>query len=269
MTTATAPGVGGRPAPRPDLRPWGSLTWLHTRYQFLETVRVPIAVIGNLLFPGLALLFFVVPQGAITSNPIASTAAIAQLGTFAIMSACMFTHGAGVAEDRAKPFDTFVRTLPARPGPRLAGRVVNGLLWAYLALVPLVVIGIVLTAATLPPARALGAVAMVAGVAVPFTLLGLAIGYAMSTKAALAVVQCVLFPLAFAGGLFMPPEVFPGWLDAISQALPSRAARDLIVQVTTGVEGGALALPVLLAWTAVFAALAVWAVRTDEGRRFH
>ncbi|MCC2321042.1 ABC transporter permease [Cellulomonas xiejunii] len=260
MTTTTAP--------RPALRPWGSLAWLHTRYQFLETVRVPLAVIGNLLFPALALVFFVVPQSAITSDPIASTAAVAQLGTFAIMSACMFTHGAGVAEDRAHPFDTFVRTLPARPGPRLAGRVVNGLMWAYLALVPPVIIGATLTAASLTWSQALGAFAMVAGVAVPFTLLGMAIGFAMSTKAALAVVQCVLFPLAFAGGLFMPPEAFPGWLDTISQALPSRAARDLVVQVSTGVEANALALPVLLVWTAVFAALAVWAVRRDEGRRF-
>ncbi|MBO0898788.1 ABC transporter permease [Cellulomonas sp. zg-ZUI222] len=263
MSTTTRAAV-----PAPALRPWASLAWLHTRYQFLETVRVPLAVIGNMLFPGLALLFFVVPQGAIMADPLASTAAIAQLGTFAIMSACMFTHGAGVAEDRAQPFDTFVRTLPARPGPRLAGRVLNGLLWAYLALVPLVLIGVLLTSATLTPARALGAVAMVAGVAVPFTLLGMAIGFSMSTKAALAVTQCVLFPLAFAGGVFMPPEVFPGWLDAISQALPSRAARDLIVQVTTGVEGSPAALPVLLAWTAVLAALAVAAVRSDEGRRF-
>lgn len=270
MTTTAAPRPAApRPAaPRPALRPWGSLALLHARYQFVETLRVPIAVIGNLLFPSLALLFFVIPQGSITSDPVISTAAIAQLGTFAVMSACLFTHGAGVAEDRAQPFDTFVRTLPARPGPRLAGRVLNGLLWAYQALVPLVVIGALLTAATLTPARALGAFVLVAGVAVPFTLLGMAIGFALSMKAALAVVQCVLFPLAFAGGLFMPPEMFPGWLDAISQALPSRAARDLVVQVTTGAEAGPLAIPVLLAWTALFAALAVLAVRRDEGRRY-
>lgn len=253
---------------RPALRGGLPLAWLHARAQFLETVRVPIAVIGNLLFPGLALVFFVVPQDAITASPVASTAAVAQLGTFAVMSACLFTHGAGVAEDRAKPFDAFVRTLPARPGPRLAGRVVNGLLWAYIALLPLVAIGALLTAATLTPLRALGAAGAVVAVAVPFTLLGLAIGYSMSTKAALAVVQCVLFPLAFAGGVFMPPELFPDWLDAVSQGLPSRAARDLVVQVTTGAEGNPLALPVLLAWTVVLAGLAVWAVRRDEGRRF-
>lgn len=256
-------------APRTALRPAWSLTWLHTRYQFLETTRVPIAVLGNMLFPGLALLFFVIPQRAVADDPVAATAAVAQLGTFAIMSACMFTHGAGVAEDRAKPFDTYVRTLPARPAPRLAGRVLNGLLWAYLSLVPLVLAGVLLTAATLSPVQILGAVAMVVGVAVPFTLLGLAIGYGLSVKAALAVVQATLFPLAFAGGLFMPPQAFPGWLDAVSQWLPSRAARDLVVQVTTGEPAGALALPVLIGWTLAFAALAAWALRNDEGRRFH
>lgn len=38
------------------------LAGLHARYQFIETVRVPIAVIGTTLFPTLSLLFFIVPQ---------------------------------------------------------------------------------------------------------------------------------------------------------------------------------------------------------------
>ncbi|QGQ20667.1 ABC transporter permease [Cellulomonas sp. JZ18] len=267
MTATTAPLPGA--TPRAALRPASALALLHARYQFVETVRVPIAVLGNMLFPGLALLFFVIPQRALADDPVAATAAVGQLAVFAIMSACLFTHGAGVAEDRALPFDGFVRTLPARPGPRLAGRVLNGLVWAYLALVPLVVLGVVLTSAALSWAQALGAVVMVVAVAVPFTLLGLAIGYSMSTKAALAVTQCTLFPLGFAGGLFLPPQMFPSWLDSLSLALPSRAARDLVVQVTTGADAPALAVPVLLAWTVAFAALAVWAVRRDEGRRFH
>lgn len=264
MTTTPAPA-----GPATALRPPLALAGLHARYQFVETLRVPIAVLGNMLFPGLALLFFVIPQRAVADDPVAATAAVGQLAVFAVMSACLFTHGAGVAEDRALPFDGYLRTLPARPGPRLAGRVLNGLVWAYLSLVPLTLIGWTLTAATLSWAQALGAVVMVVAVAVPFTLLGLAIGYSMSTKAALAVTQCTLFPLGFAGGLFLPPQMFPSWLDALSQVLPSRAARDLVVQVTTGADAPALAVPVLLGWTAAFAALAVWAVRRDEGRRFH
>jgi len=152
---------------------------------------------------------------------------------------------------------------------RLAGRVINGVVWSYFALVPLVVIGWLLTAATITVPRALAAVVMVPVVAVPFLLLGLAIGYRLTSKAAIAVVQATLFPLAFAGGLFLPPEMFPSWLDAISKLLPSRAARDLAVQAVTGDPAYAGALLVILAWTALFAALAVLAYRRDEGRRFH
>lgn len=260
MTTSTA-----APAAR---RSWLSLAWLHTRFQLLETIRVPIAVIGNLLFPGVALLFFVVPQQAVASQPLVAVGAVAQLGTFAVMSACLFTLGAGVAEDRQLAFDPYVRTLPAGAGPRLAGRVVTGIVFCLSAQVPVLAIALLLTEASTSPWRVLGGLALVPVIAVPFLLLGLAIGYAMSAKAALAVVQAVLFPLAFAGGLFLPPELFPGWLDAVSHALPSRAARDLAVQVTTGAPGSAAALPVLLGWTAVFAVLAVLAYRRDEGRRF-
>jgi ABC-2 type transport system permease protein len=82
------------------------------------------------------------------------------------------------------------------------------------------------------------------------------------------VVQVLLFPLAFAGGLFLPPQTFPGWLDAVSQALPSRAGRDLLVQALTGEAAYAGALPVLVGWGVLFAALAAGAYRRDEGRRF-
>ena len=45
------------------------LALLHTKFQFLETVRIPIAVIGNLLFPTRPRSFFVVPQPAAQEVP--------------------------------------------------------------------------------------------------------------------------------------------------------------------------------------------------------
>jgi ABC-2 type transport system permease protein len=266
MTTASAasavPGASSAPS---TLR----LALVHAKYSLLETMRVPIAVIGTLVFPALALLFFVVPQRAVAEDPLVATAAVTQLGTFAVMSACLFSFGVGVSEDRALPFDPFLRTLPAGAGPRLAGRVVNGVLWSYLALLPLVLLGWLATSATLTVPQALAAVVMVPLVAVPFVLLGLAIGYRLTSKAAIAVVQATLFPLAFAGGLFMPPQAFPAWLDSISRLLPSRAARDLSVQAVTGDPAPAGSLLVLALWTVLFAVLAVLAYRGDEGRRFH
>ena len=244
------------------------LVALHTRYQVLETVRIPVAVIGNMLFPGLAMFVFVVPQSSVAGDPLVATAAVGQLAMFAVMSTCLFTFGAGAAEDRALPFDPYVRTLPAGPGPRLIGRMLTGAFFALLGLVPLVLIGWLFTAATVSPGRFAVALLVIVGVALPFLGLGLGIGYSTSSKAAIAVVQVVLFPMAFAGGLFLPPQAFPDWLDGVSQALPSRAGRDLLVEALTGFPAGDAALPVLLGWGAVFAAFAVWAYRRDEGRRF-
>ena len=90
----------------------------------------------------------------------------------------------------------------------------------------------------------------------------------MSTKAALAVANSLLLPLAFAGGLLLPPETFPGWLNSISMCLPTRAGRDLVVSATTGVGLPGSTLLVLASWTVITGSLAVWAYRRDEGRRF-
>lgn len=264
MTSSTL-----RPTERAAVAPSaGRLTLLHLRYQFLETVRIPIAVIGNALFPALALFFFVVPQDEVAADPLQSTIAVASLALFAIASANIFTHGIGVAEDRALPFDSLMRCLPAGPGPRMAGRILNGGAFSLLALVPLVFISWIFTEAGAPPARLAAGIGVLLLASVPFTFLGLAIGYATSAKAAIAVVQVTLFPLAFLGGLFLPPFLFPDWLNTLSLATPTRAGRDALIQALTGEGLHASTIPVLVAWALVLAALAVVAYRRDEGRRY-
>ncbi|WP_159792297.1 ABC transporter permease [Puerhibacterium puerhi] len=263
-TPATSAAGAGRPAGPGTLR----LTWLHLRYQFLETVRVPIAVLGNLLFPALAMFFFVVPQEAVAGDPVAATTAVASLSLFAVCSASLFTYGLGVAEDRQLPFDPFLRSLPAGPAPRMVARIGNGAVFALFGLVPLTVIGWLFTEAGVAAVRLLAGVGTILLVSVPFVLLGMAVGYALPAKAALPVVQVILFPLAFAGGLFMPPQLFPAWLDGISMATPTRAGRDLLVQALTGQPAYGAAWAVLAGWVVVLAALAVTAYRRDEGRRF-
>lgn len=245
-----------------------SLVLTHTRFLFLETIRVPIAVVGTMMFPALALLFFVVPQDAVAGDPVIATAAAGQLSLFAVVSVCLFQFGAGVAEDRASAWDPYVRTLPAGAAPRMAGRMINGALFALLGIVPVVLVAALLTEATVTVGRLLlGLVALLVA-AIPFLGMGLAIGYSLSLKAALPVAQVILFPMAFGGGLFLPPEIFPGWLDAISQVLPTRAGRDIVVPALVGGNVPARAVIVLLAWSVATLALAAWAYRRDEGRRF-
>lgn len=248
--------------------PTARLTVLHTKYSVLELVRVPIAVVGTVVFPALSLLVFIVPQEALAQDPLNATGAVAQLAVFGAMSVALFTHGAGIAEDRALPWDTHLRTLPVGSVPRFVARILLGALFTLGALVPLLLVAVLLTEASITPGRfvlALGGL-LVAGI--PLLALGLAVGFTLPAKAALAVAQVLLLPLAFLGGLFLPPSIMPGWLDAISTLTPTRAGRDLVVGLATGLDVPATALPVMIGWSLVLGAVAVVAMRRDEGRRF-
>jgi ABC-2 type transport system permease protein len=243
-----------------------ALALTHARFHLLETLRVPIAVIGSTFFPAASMLFFVVPFAG--HDPVAATYATASMVTFAVMTSNLFGYGVGVADDRAQPWDPYTRTLPAGPGPRFVGRIIAGLVMTVLSLVPVVVIAAVLTKATTTPlGLLLGAGAAVVA-AVPFTLMGLSIGYGMPMKAALVVAQVIFFPLAFLGGLLSSPADAPGFVRAVAPYLPTRGAVELMWAAVGDFRPSAISMIMLGVWTVVMAVLASWAYRRDEGRRF-
>ena len=261
--TATAPG--GRGA---SLRRIARLSLVHARFNLIETVRVPIAVIGSLVFPALALLFFVVPQRAVADDPAFATQAVIALSVFAVMSNGLFGFGISIAENREKPWDPYLRTLPAPGIVRVAGLVLATGTLGLVAIVPLVVIGALLTAAEASIGQVLLGFLALAITGLPTMFIGMAIGLSLPSKAAIAVVQVVMFALAFGGGLFLPPMMFPTWLDTLSRFLPTRQARELVIWA---VQGGSLEwwAPVgALVATAVLLALVLVLIRRDQGRRF-
>ena len=242
------------------------LALVHARYHLLEIIRIPVAVVGSAFFPAAAMLFFVVPFAG--DDPTGATYATAAMVTFAVMSANIFQYGVGVAEDRDQPWNPYTRTLPAGPAPRLAGRILAGLVLTYVSMIPVVVIAAVATEARVSALQFLLGLGAVAVISVPFTLLGLAIGYALPSKAAIVVAQVIFFPLAFGGGLLSGPDDAPGFIKAIAPYLPTRGAVELIWAAVTDFRPGALSLVMLGVWVLVLAAAAGWAYRRDEGRRF-
>jgi len=256
-----APGSGTAPS---TLR----LTLLHARYVLVETFRVPIAVIGTVVFPALALLFFVVPQRAVADDPLYATQAVISVCVFAVMTNALFSFGLNISENREKPWDPYLRTLPAPGVARVLAQILSTGALGIVAIVPVVVIGGLFTAAEAPPLRIVAGLAALAASAVPFMLIGTAVGYAFPFKAAIAVIQIVMFALAFIGGLFLPPILFADWLDAISRFTPSRQAREFVIWA---VSGGPLEWWVwvgILVWTVAMLALSLVLYQRDEGKRY-
>ncbi|KAB2339983.1 ABC transporter permease [Actinomadura rudentiformis] len=238
----------------------------HAKYQFLETARIPIAVIGNVFFPVAVMVFFVVPFTR--DDPAEATQAAASVVTFALMMSFLFQYGVGVAEDRAQPWDAYTRTLPAGPWPRFAGRILCGFAFMAMSLLSVVIVAAVATPATLSPGELAATLGALVVAAVPFVLLGLAIGYSLPGKAALALTQIVFFPLAFGGGLLGPPGEAPEFVETVAPYLPTRGAVELVWAAVGDYRINPTAMVMLGVWIAATGALAVWAYRRDEGRRF-
>jgi ABC-2 type transport system permease protein len=243
-----------------------SLVLTHAKFQFIETVRIPIAVVGSAFWPAASMLAFVVPF--VGKDSVYATYATASMITFAVMSTNLFQYGVGVAEDRAQPWDPYVRTLPAGPVPRFAGRILAGLVMMLSSLLPVVLIAAFLTEATVSPLAFLAAVGVTALICVPFTLMGLAIGYSLPQKAAVVVAQVLFFPLAFGGGLMTAPGGAPGFVEDLAPYLPTGGAVRLMWAAVGDYPFNVGSFASLAGWTVTLGGLAIWAYRRDEGRRF-
>lgn len=243
-----------------------SLVLAHTRYQLLEQIRVPIGLISSAFFPAASMLAFVVPFAA--DDPVAATTATGSMMMVGAMSASLMGLSISVAQDREQPWNPYLRTLPAGPLPRFAGRILTTMAVMLLAVVPVLVIAALFTeAAITAPRLLLGLAALLAG-SVPFMLLGLLLGFVLSSKAAIGVSQLLFFPVAILGGLFLPLQIMPAFVQAVSPFMPSRGAVELVWSATTGTPPHLVSLLALGGWTAVTAVGAAWAYRRDEGRRF-
>jgi ABC-2 type transport system permease protein len=243
-----------------------SLALTHARFQLIETLRIPIALIGSAFFPAASMLFFVVPF--VGDDPVYATYATASMVTFAVMTTNLFQYGVGVAEDRSHPWDPYTRTLPAGPGPQFLGRIIAGLVLMTISLIPVVIIAALLTAATVAPTAFLAALGATFVIAVPFILMGLSIGYALPAKAAIVVAQLLFIPLAFGGGLMTAPGSAPGFVEDLAPYLPTGGAARLMWAAVGGFPFDVSSMAALAGWTVVLAGVAVWAYRRDEGRRF-
>ncbi|MFC4223645.1 ABC transporter permease [Lysinibacter cavernae] len=240
----------------------------HAKYNLLETSRVPIAIIGSVVFPALAFTFFVVPQRTVADNPDFATQAVISMSFFAVFANALFGFGLSIAEEREKPWQPYLRSLPAPAASQVIGLVLGNGALAFVAVLPVLVIGGLFTEATASFAAILLGFAALVGAALPFMFLGISIGYSMSAKAAVAVIQVLMFGLAFAGGLFLPPQLFPDWLEIATRFIPTRQAREFVIWA---VQGGTLEPWIwlgLVAWTVALLGLALILIRRDEGRRY-
>ncbi|MEA2627716.1 MAG: type transport system permease protein, partial [Chloroflexota bacterium] len=105
---------------------------------------------------------------------------------------------------------------------------------------------------------------------IPFIALGFAIGYLSGPNSAVAVINLIYLPTAFASGLFFPKQLLPQFIQQIAPYLPLHFFGQLGWDaVGAPTEGSVTSDWLYLAGYGVaFFALALWAYRREESRKF-
>lgn len=155
-----------------------------------------------------------------------------------------------------------LRTTPASPAALLAAQVVltfgvSVVVAALMVLVPTA------TGAPLPGNPVGFAVSFVLAAAAMLSIGMVIASVVRRNKIASAVGTVAFFALQFFAGLWVPRATMPDWLRGISDATPSGAAVGALTDSVHGAWPQLMYLGVLVAWTAVLAAVAVRAFRWE------
>ncbi|MFJ6633577.1 ABC transporter permease [Streptomyces sp. NPDC091376] len=100
-----------------------------------------------------------------------------------------------------------------------------------------------------------------------FLMMGVIVGsFTKTPEAVAAVANCLMIPMAFLSGSFFPLDMMPGWMQALSRALPLRYLNDGISAALTGgpTRDIAVACAVLAGFALVLGAIAMKTFRWSD-----
>lgn len=238
----------------------------HFKIVALGLMRVPAYWVPTLLLPAMLFSFFGLAPAK--SSPEAAAVIMASFSAFAVIGVSFYQFGIGIAQDRVNPWDSYLRSLPTGPGPKIIAQLLVALLFGAGAAG--VIAGITLwgTGLDMDATRWLTFGGSLLLGAVPFTLMGIAIGYLAPPKAAVPLANLLHLPLTFAGGLWMRPSQLPEVIQMISPYVPTRHLGEVVWAAVLGQNAPMASWYWLAGYAIFFAAVAAIARARDEGERF-
>ncbi|MEM9851877.1 MAG: ABC transporter permease [Pseudomonadota bacterium] len=173
----------------------------------------------TILFPAMLYAFF----GAQSGGGSLAAQATASCAVYAVFGVGFFQFGVTVAQDRESPFATCQRSLSGHAANRWAAGILTSFVFVAIAVSLVIAVALFMVPIDLgTTARARLALVCLAA-AVPARAMGFALGSMASARAAVPMANLVFLPLAYLGGLWVPPMAMSKTIAAISEWTPTRA----------------------------------------------
>lgn len=183
------------------------------------------------------------------------------MALYGAMGAGLTGVGARIATERTRGWTRTLALTPLRPAGYLVIKLAASVLLTLPVILLVMLAGFAVNGVRLPVSTWLLLVPLLWLATLPFTALGIAIGYSARDEVANGVSIVLLFALSIGGGLWMPVQLFPGWLAAVAKGLPSYRAGELAWRVLDGHQPFGAGALVFAGWLVALLALAGWRFR--------
>jgi len=240
--------------------------------EFLKLWRVPAFSITSLFLPVMFYAFIGIGQSKEVVSPGVTFGAyfLGSMAVYAVANVMIFSFGISVATERGMKMDVLMRATPMPPWVYLLSKCITALAFAAMTLVVLFPFAYVAGNVRLDPSEWFTLAYRVLLGSIPFIALGFAIGYLSGPNSAVAVINLIYLPTAFASGLFFPKQLLPSFIQSIAPYLPLH----FFGQLGWDAVGAPTDESVTTDWIylgvygVLFFALALWAYRREESRKF-
>jgi ABC-2 type transport system permease protein len=246
---------------------------LQTWAEFLKLWRVPAFTLTSLFLPVMFYAFIGVGQSSQRIFPNVTFGAyfLASMAVYSVANVMIFSFGISVATERGQKMDLLMRATPMPPPIYLVSKCITALFFAALTLVVLFPFAYIAGHVRLDTSAWLSLASRVLLGSIPFIALGFAIGYLSGPNSAVAVINLIYLPTAFASGLFFPKQLLPSFIQSIAPYLPLHFFGQLGWDAVGAPTDGSVTTDwlYLAAYGVAFFAVALWAYRREEGRKFN
>ncbi|HXB04029.1 MAG TPA: ABC transporter permease [Candidatus Angelobacter sp.] len=245
---------------------------LQTWAEFLKLWRVPAFTLTSLFLPVMFYAFIGVGQASQKIFPNVTFGAyfLASMAVYSVANVMIFSFGISVATERGMKMDVLQRATPMPPLIYLLSKCITALFFAALTLVVLFPFAYVAGHVRLDPSAWVNLASRVLLGSIPFIALGFAIGYLSGPNSAVAVVNLIYLPTAFASGLFFPKQLLPQFIQQIAPYLPLHFFGQLGWDAVGAPTDGNVTTDwlYLVGYGVLFFVVALWAYRREENRKF-
>jgi len=265
--------------PTPTLAPRRSLGRMlaiyakEAKYELLKNTRIPVYAISTIAFPLMFYVLFGIVLSKSADRADNATYMLATMGCFGVMAVSLFGFGVSLAMERGQGWLQVKRASPMPVGAYFTAKLFAAVVFSTVIMLLLLAVGYTFGGVHLPAATTAKLVAILVAGSIPFSAMGLAIGYFAKPNSAPAVVNLLYLPMSFCSGLWIPLFMLPHGLQALAKFLPPFHLAQLALD-TAGINVNMQPtsnlghVEALIAFTLIFLGLAAVGYRRDEGKTY-